>query len=270
MGRYKNLRPKRLRCVWFPPTFPNNNVSHNAALDPVSRVTISRSECIVWSPSIRKINREVFGQISTGDSGVLSMVPPWPVVSRDPRTNTATVTPSLAAAVTLGAFYATRPFSCSSSLCWPRTQTLIMPWAKAHHVGFDLSLTKCCTCVEIVWRHTEKASVAHTESRDLCWTALWSGEQRSLIVSCSSQVGNFLIVISVASTPKLRTVTNCFIVSLAVADFLVGLCVLPPAIMMYYTNGKNWCVWFCEILSASRSRAPDKRVPWISTSFSEL
>ena len=52
------------------------------------------------------------------------------------------------------------------------------------------------------------------------------------------QIGNLLIIVSVLSTAKLRTVTNIFILSLGVADFLVGLCVLPPAIMMKITNGK--------------------------------
>ena len=52
------------------------------------------------------------------------------------------------------------------------------------------------------------------------------------------QLGNALIIIAVLTTPKLRTVTNQFILSLGLADFLVGICVLPPAIMMFITDGK--------------------------------
>ena len=52
-------------------------------------------------------------------------------------------------------------------------------------------------------------------------------------------MGNFLIIVAVLTTPKLRTVTNCFILSLGVADFLVGLTVIPPAIMMHVTEGKK-------------------------------
>ena len=39
--------------------------------------------------------------------------------------------------------------------------------------------------------------------------------------------GNILVVAAVVTSNKLRTVTNTFIVSLAVADLLVGILVLP-------------------------------------------
>ncbi len=58
-------------------------------------------------------------------------------------------------------------------------------------------------------------------------------------LSSPKQCGNFLIIAAVVSTPKLRTVTNYFILSLAVADFLVGICVLPPAIMLHTTQGEQ-------------------------------
>lgn len=40
-------------------------------------------------------------------------------------------------------------------------------------------------------------------------------------------VGNCLVIAAVYMSSKLRSVTNLFIVSLAVADLLVGLAVLP-------------------------------------------
>jgi hypothetical protein len=43
-------------------------------------------------------------------------------------------------------------------------------------------------------------------------------------------VGNTLVIAAVLTTRRLRTVTNCFVMSLAVADWLVGLFVMPPAI----------------------------------------
>lgn len=46
-------------------------------------------------------------------------------------------------------------------------------------------------------------------------------------------IGNTLVIISVVTTRRLRTVTNCFVMSLAVADWLVGLFVMPPAVMLY-------------------------------------
>ncbi|XP_056640207.1 octopamine receptor 1-like [Diorhabda sublineata] len=43
-------------------------------------------------------------------------------------------------------------------------------------------------------------------------------------------LGNTLIILAVITTRRLRTVTNCFVMSLAVADWLVGICVMPPAV----------------------------------------
>lgn len=51
-------------------------------------------------------------------------------------------------------------------------------------------------------------------------------------------IGNTLVILSVLTTRRLRTVTNLFVTSLAVADWLVGIFVMPPAVA-YYLMGKN-------------------------------
>ncbi|GAU99687.1 hypothetical protein RvY_10648 [Ramazzottius varieornatus] len=53
-------------------------------------------------------------------------------------------------------------------------------------------------------------------------------------------VGNVLVILSVALMRKLRTVTNCFIVSLAVADLLVAVFVMPISAFVEVTG--EW--WF--------------------------
>lgn len=45
-------------------------------------------------------------------------------------------------------------------------------------------------------------------------------------------IGNTLIILAVITTRRLRTVTNCFVMSLAVADWLVGIFVMPPAVAL--------------------------------------
>ncbi|KAJ1523001.1 hypothetical protein ONE63_002137 [Megalurothrips usitatus] len=47
------------------------------------------------------------------------------------------------------------------------------------------------------------------------------------IVNVMVILGNLLVIAAVYHSSKLRTVTNLFIVSLAVADLMVGVAVLP-------------------------------------------
>lgn len=55
-----------------------------------------------------------------------------------------------------------------------------------------------------------------------------------LIVSCLLIVitvtGNALVILSVLTTRKLRTVTNYFVTNLAIADILLGILVMPIAV----------------------------------------
>lgn len=51
-------------------------------------------------------------------------------------------------------------------------------------------------------------------------------------------VGNTLVILAVLTTRRLRTVTNCFVLNLAITDWLVGTCVMPPAVIHYIAEGK--------------------------------
>lgn len=67
------------------------------------------------------------------------------------------------------------------------------------------------------------------------------------IVVVVTVVGNTLVITAVLTTPRLRTITNCFVMSLAVADWLVGVFVMPPAVA-YRLMGVWELGWlFCDI-----------------------
>lgn len=51
--------------------------------------------------------------------------------------------------------------------------------------------------------------------------------------------GNTLVILSVITTRRLRTVTNCFVMSLAIADWMVGTMVMPPAVLLYIHGKRN-------------------------------
>lgn len=61
------------------------------------------------------------------------------------------------------------------------------------------------------------------------WSSLWNVITLIVlaIVDVMVVVGNVLVILAVYCTSKLRNVTNMFIVSLAVADLMVGVAVLP-------------------------------------------
>lgn len=52
-------------------------------------------------------------------------------------------------------------------------------------------------------------------------------------------LGNILVILAVYATAKLRSVTNIFIVSLATADLLLGVFVLPYALMFEVSKNRH-------------------------------
>ncbi|EEB17202.1 class A rhodopsin-like G-protein coupled receptor GPRoar3, putative [Pediculus humanus corporis] len=77
-----------------------------------------------------------------------------------------------------------------------------------------------------------------------------------LLINVMVVVGNCLVIAAVYISSKLRTVTNLFIVSLAVADLMVGVAVLPFSatweVFKVWIFGDLWCsiwlavdVWMC-------------------------
>ena len=54
-----------------------------------------------------------------------------------------------------------------------------------------------------------------------------------LLLILITVIGNTLVILSVLTTRRLRTVTNCFVMNLAITDWLVGIFVMPPAVIIY-------------------------------------
>ncbi|XP_063584671.1 alpha-2 adrenergic receptor-like [Penaeus indicus] len=58
-------------------------------------------------------------------------------------------------------------------------------------------------------------------------------------------VGNMLVIIAIATEKALKNITNWFIASLAVSDFLLGLVIMPFSLanllMGYWMFGDLWC-----------------------------
>ena len=67
------------------------------------------------------------------------------------------------------------------------------------------------------------------------------------LIDLTTFAGNLLVVISVLTTKSLHTVTNSFIMSLAVADMFVSILVLPLSIYMVIYNKWIFGSFICDL-----------------------
>ena len=66
-------------------------------------------------------------------------------------------------------------------------------------------------------------------------------------IAVGAVVGNALVVLSVLTNPKLRTITNRFVSSLACADLSVGALVMPLAVKVEVTGTWNLGRTLCDV-----------------------
>ncbi|XP_075399268.1 beta-2 adrenergic receptor [Tenrec ecaudatus] len=88
-----------------------------------------------------------------------------------------------------------------------------------------------------------------TQARDEAWV-VGMGILMSLIV-LAIVFGNVLVIMAIAKFERLQTVTNCFITSLACADLVMGLAVVPfgasHILMKMWSFGNFWCEFWTSI-----------------------
>ena len=116
--------------------------------------------------------------------------------------------------------------------------------------------------IESVANFTNSSSETSWETTETPTTPFTHPAVSALLV-CFSVItifGNLLVIIAVSKELYLRTVTNYFIVSLAVADLMVGGIVMPFSISLEMTNqvwlfGPEWCdLWHSfDVLASTAS-----------------
>lgn len=80
----------------------------------------------------------------------------------------------------------------------------------------------------------------------LLWAELVLGSVLCVLIVITV-IGNTLVILAVVTTRRLRTVTNCFVMSLAVADWLVGIFVMPPAVAVHLIGSWELGWILCDI-----------------------
>ncbi|XP_043789815.1 alpha-1D adrenergic receptor isoform X1 [Apis laboriosa] len=102
--------------------------------------------------------------------------------------------------------------------------------------------------------HRTKLSSAGSRGRRLDWNFLFVA-----VFIVAGGLGNILVCLAVGLDKRLHNVTNYFLLSLAVADLLVSLFVMPlgaiPGFLGYWPFGVMWCNVYvtCDVLACSAS-----------------
>ena len=104
----------------------------------------------------------------------------------------------------------------------------------------------CCNQTDFLNLTSLEFKNVPTFQNKTLWRVVTEGSLLSLISLCAV-FGNSLVIISVYCNRKLRTITNCFVVSLATADLMVGLLVLPLSIKVEITGTWGLGVILCDM-----------------------
>ncbi|XP_029676319.1 5-hydroxytryptamine receptor 2B [Formica exsecta] len=133
-----------------------------------------------------------------------------------------------------------------------------IPMRNCNATSFDEEILECSPAggiADLACIHRSRiGSTAGTKTRRFDWSFLFV-----VVFIVAGGLGNILVCLAVGLDRKLHNVTNYFLLSLAVADLLVSLFVMPlgaiPGFLGYWPFGVVWCNVYvtCDVLACSAS-----------------